>query len=77
MQTHLHGLWLYRQLCNLVFQRSVCYRDDDDDDDNNNNYNDNAYTKYLGHEEAQLVEALRYKPGRAGSVPDCVVVVFH
>jgi hypothetical protein len=31
----------------------------------------------MGHAAAQLVEALRYKPKVAGSIPDCVIGNFH
>jgi hypothetical protein len=32
---------------------------------------------YLRHAVAQLVEALRYKPEAAGSIPDYVIGNFH
>jgi hypothetical protein len=32
---------------------------------------------YLGHTVTQLVEALRYKPKVAGSIPDSVIGIFH
>ena len=31
----------------------------------------------LGHAMAQLVEALRYKPKTAGSIPDGVIGIFY
>jgi hypothetical protein len=31
----------------------------------------------VGHAVAQLVEALRYKPEGAGSIPDGVIGIFH
>ena len=32
---------------------------------------------HVGHAVAQLVETLRYKPKVAGSIPDCVIGIFH
>jgi hypothetical protein len=35
------------------------------------------YVLLWGHAVAQLVEALRYKPERPGSIPDGVTGIFH
>jgi hypothetical protein len=37
----------------------------------------NALSVKAGHAVAQLVEALRYKPEVAGSIPNGVIAIFH